>query len=97
MPHVDTFASFWNGVTILVVLIGLSATADVGRHSAADTLGAYDKSLSGWGGFSFFIGLLPAAYTYAAVGMISSMAEEVRDPAVVSHSAATTYSQRAEC
>lgn len=25
--------------------------------------GAYDTSLSGWGGFSFFIGMLPSAYT----------------------------------
>lgn len=54
----------------------------MGRHSAADTLGHYDKSFSGWGGFTFFIGLLPAAYTFAALGMISSMAEECRDPAV---------------
>lgn len=38
------------------------------------------KSLSGWGGFTFFIGLLPVAYTFSAIGMISSMAEEVHDP-----------------
>lgn len=82
LPYIDTAASVWNAVTILVVLIGLSATASVGRHSAADTLGHYDKSLSGWGGFTFFIGLLPAAYTFAALGLISSMAEECRDPAV---------------
>ena len=25
--------------------------------------GYYDDTLSGWGGFSFFIGLLPSAYT----------------------------------
>lgn len=25
--------------------------------------GAFDTSLSGWGGFSFFIGMLPSAYT----------------------------------
>ena len=32
------------------------------------------KSTStGWGGFTFFIGLLPAAYTFSAIGMISSM------------------------
>ena len=37
---------------------------------------------SGWGGFTFFIGLLPAAYTFSAIGMISSMSEEVHDPAV---------------
>ena len=95
LPYVDTVAAIWNGVTILIVLIALSATAKAGRHSASDTLGYYDTTISGWNGFSFFIGLLPAAYTYAALGMISSMAEEVRDPAVVSspsdHTRANTH------
>lgn len=80
LPYIDTAASVWNALCILVVFIGLSATANVGRHNASEALGHYDKSLSGWGGFSFFIGLLPAAYTYAAVGMIASMAEEVKEP-----------------
>jgi amino acid transporter len=60
----------------------LSAEAKAGRHSASYALGHYDKSFSGWGGFTFFIGLLPAAYTFSAIGMISSMAEEVFDPAI---------------
>lgn len=35
----------------------------------------YDVCLRdiGYGGFTFFIGLLPAAYTFSAIGMISSM------------------------
>ena len=90
LPHIDTAASIWNGITILIVCIGLSVAAKAGRHSAADTLGYYDTTLSGWGGFSFFIGLLPSAYTFAALGMISSMAEEVRDPAVVSQDASAS-------
>lgn len=53
---------------------------DYRRHSAAEALVSYDTTLSGWGGFSFFIGLLPAAYTFSAIGMIWSMAEEVREP-----------------
>lgn len=81
LPYVDTVASIWNGLTILIVFIALSAAAKVGRHSAAYALGNYDKSFSGWGNFTFFIGLLPAAYTFSAIGMISSMAEEVADPA----------------
>lgn len=63
-------------------MIALAVKADVGRHSASYALGHYDTSLSGYGGFTFFIGLLPAAYTFSAIGMISSMAEEVADPAV---------------
>lgn len=82
LPMVDTICAAWTGLSILIILIALSIKADVGRHSAAHTLGHYDKSFSGWGGFTFFIGLLPAAYTFSAIGMISSMAEEVSNPAV---------------
>lgn len=82
LPMVDTICAGWTALSIIIILIALSVKADVGRHSAAYTLGHYDKSFSGWGGFTFFIGLLPAAYTFSAIGMISSMAEEVSDPAV---------------
>lgn len=82
LPYIDTVASVWNGLTILIVLIALSVKAEAGRHSISYALGNYDTSFSGWGGFTFFIGLLPAAYTYAAIGMITSMAEEVARPTV---------------
>ncbi|KAK5112626.1 hypothetical protein LTR62_003941 [Meristemomyces frigidus] len=82
LPYVDTVASVWNGITILVVCVALSVVAGAGRHSAAYALSHYDESFSGWGGFTFFIGLLPAAYTFAAIGMITSMSEEVANPAV---------------
>lgn len=82
LPMVDTICAAWTALSILIIMIALSAKADVGRHSAAYTLGHYDTSFSGWGGFTFFIGLLPAAYTFSAIGMISSMAEEVADPAI---------------
>jgi amino acid transporter len=68
LPYIDTVAAGWNLLCILIVCIALSATANVGRHSIADALTYYDNSLSGWGSWSFAIGLLPAAYTYAAVG-----------------------------
>lgn len=84
LPMVDTICAAFTAISILVSLVCLSAKADVGRHSASDTLvrrigipvgpledreliwysqGAYDTSLSGWRGFSFFIGMLPSAYT----------------------------------
>lgn len=66
----------WTTLSILIILIALSVKADAGCHSAAYALGHYDTSFSGWGGFTFFIGLLPAAYTFSAIGMISAMAEE---------------------
>ena len=82
LPMVDTICAAWTLLSIIVILIALSVKADVGRHSASYALGHYDKSFSGWGGFTFFIGLLPAAYTFSAIGMISSMAEECADPTV---------------
>lgn len=81
LPMVDTICAGWTAISIFIILVALSVKADAGRHSAAYTLGHYGKSLSGWGGFTFFIGLLPAAYTFSAIGMISAMAEECDHPA----------------
>ena len=80
LPQVDTVCAAWTLGSIIIICIALSAKADLGRYSAAFTLGNYDTSLSGWGGFTFFIGLLPVAYTFSAIGMISSMAEECDHP-----------------
>ncbi|OAA75227.1 Amino acid/polyamine transporter I [Akanthomyces lecanii RCEF 1005] len=78
---VDRIAAVWNLLTIVVVLVVVAATARSGRHTAATALGHYDPSFSGWGpGFAFFIGLLPPAYTFCAIGMVTSMAEECEDP-----------------
>ncbi|KAL9026261.1 MAG: hypothetical protein Q9196_005043 [Gyalolechia fulgens] len=82
LPMVDIICAGWTAVSIFIIFIALSAKAASGRHSASYTLGNYDTSLSGWGGFTFCIGLLPAAYTFSAIGMISAMAEEVHDPTI---------------
>jgi amino acid transporter len=81
LPQVDTICAGFTAISIFIILIALSVKAEAGRHSAGYALGHYDKSFSGWGGFTFFIGLLPAAYTFSAIGMISSMAEECDHPA----------------
>lgn len=82
LPMVDTVAAVWTLFSIIIILIALSVSAKAGRHDAAFALAYYDDSFSGWGGFTFFIGLLPAAYTFAAIGMIISMAEETAEPAL---------------
>jgi amino acid transporter len=82
MPLIDTVVAVWTVMTIIVVLIALSVKAKAGRHNVTYALTHYDKSLSGWGDFTFFIGLLPSAYTFAALGMISVMAEQVDNPQV---------------
>jgi amino acid transporter len=82
LPTLDTIATVWNLATLIIFLIALSASAKSGRQSTSHALGYYDDSLSGWGGFSFFIGMLPPAYTFCAIGLICSMAEEVDKPAI---------------
>lgn len=82
LPMVDTICAGFTAISILIILIALSSKAEVGRHSASYSLSNYDTSLSGWGGFTFFIGLLPAAYCFSALGMIASMAEECKDPTI---------------
>lgn len=82
LPQVDIACATWTAIAIVVILIAVSTKAEVGRHSAAYALTYYDKSFSGWGNFTFFIGLLPPAYVFSALGMISSMAEECSRPSV---------------
>ncbi|KAF9450506.1 amino acid transporter [Macrolepiota fuliginosa MF-IS2] len=80
LPTVDILSAVWTLLGMIVMLICLSIKAAAGRHSASFALGFFDPS-SGWtAGWSFFIGLLPPAYTYAAIGMVASMCEEVREP-----------------
>ncbi|KAF9074339.1 amino acid transporter [Rhodocollybia butyracea] len=81
LPLLDIISACWTLLGTLVILVCLSTKAAVGRHSAAFALGHFDPSPSGWtAGWSFFIGLLPPTYTYSAIGMIASMAEEVHNP-----------------
>ncbi|KAK5203028.1 hypothetical protein LTR41_011252 [Exophiala xenobiotica] len=83
LPVVDTIAATFTLITVIAVLLALSMTAKAGRHSASYALWYYDDSFSGWGaGFTFFIGLLPPAYTFSAIGMVASMAEECQEPEV---------------
>jgi amino acid transporter len=79
---IDTISAGLIGLTIIIVLIALSVSAKSGRHSASYALGHYEDTFSGWGNLTFFIGLLPSAYVFSALGMISAMAEECADPAV---------------
>lgn len=66
---------------VIVILVCLFSKAAAGRRPVSFALGNFNPSFSGWTpGWSFFIGLLPAAYTYSAIGMITSMAEEVHNP-----------------
>ncbi|KAL0952631.1 hypothetical protein HGRIS_006879 [Hohenbuehelia grisea] len=81
LPTLDLLSGVWMILGVIVILVGLSVKAAVGRHTAAYALGHFDASAAGWApGWAFFIGLLAVPYTYSAIGMIASMAEEVRNP-----------------
>ncbi|KAJ7447312.1 amino acid transporter [Mycena galericulata] len=80
LPQIDIVSAYWTLLGIVVILVCVSVKAAAGRHSAAFALGHFDPAPSGWTpGWAFFIGLLPA-YTFSAIGMIASMAEEVHNP-----------------
>lgn len=67
---------------VLAILICTLAIAKEGRNSASFAFGNFTAS-TGWvDGWSFCIGLLHAAYATSATGMILSMCEETRHPAV---------------
>lgn len=82
LPKVDIVCAIWITVSIVIFLICLSVKAGAGRRSASFALVHYDQSLSGWGTYSFFIGLLPPCYVFSAMGMVSAMAEECPNPAI---------------
>ncbi|KIJ61727.1 hypothetical protein HYDPIDRAFT_95997 [Hydnomerulius pinastri MD-312] len=84
LPTIDIICACWTALGIIVILICVSAKAAAGRRPPSFALGGFDASASGWTpGWSFFIGLLPVTYTYAAIGMIASMAEEVHNPSEI--------------
>ncbi|KAF8130122.1 amino acid transporter [Boletus edulis] len=83
LPSIDIACACWTALGIIITLICVSVKAAAGRRPASFAFGGFEPA-SGWTpGWSFFIGLLPVTYTYAAIGMITSMAEEVHDPSKI--------------
>ncbi|KAJ7161161.1 amino acid transporter [Mycena filopes] len=81
LPTLDIISAYWTLFGVFVILVCVSVKAAAGRHSAVFALTHFDPAPSGWTpGWAFFIGLLPTAYTYSAIGMVASMAEEVHNP-----------------
>lgn len=77
----DMLAVLWTFAGVLAIVIVVLALAREGRRSASFAFGSYDSTGSGWpAGWSFFVGLLQAAYASSSTGMIVSMCEEVAHP-----------------
>ncbi|GMG53448.1 unnamed protein product [Aspergillus oryzae var. brunneus] len=82
LTHLETFAIFWTLVGVTAIIITILVVASNGRHTAKYVFTDFSPQ-SGWpDGWSFCIGLLQAAYALSATGMITSMCEEVRAPAI---------------
>lgn len=76
----NTICMIWTAGAVLIILIVLLATAK-NRNSAEYVFTHYDASASGWpSGWSFFVGLLQAAYTLTGYGMVAALCEEVQNP-----------------
>ncbi|KAJ6084660.1 Amino acid/polyamine transporter I [Penicillium sp. IBT 16267x] len=83
LPMLETFAIFLTIVGSLAIVVALLVVAKDGRRSGAWVFGSFEPN-AGWpAGWSFFIGLLQAAYATSATGMIGSLCEEVQEPAVM--------------
>lgn len=83
LPLIDTISAALTIVTCTTLAITLLVLAKNGRHDAYTGFVGYDPSFSGWEkNFTFFIGLLPPAYAFSALGMVTSMAEECTDPEI---------------
>ncbi|KAI0508979.1 amino acid/polyamine transporter I [Xylaria bambusicola] len=81
LPILDTFAIFWTFAGLIAILVTVLALAKSGRRDASYVFTHFEVN-SGWTpGWSFFVGLLHAAYATSATGMILSMCEEVKSPA----------------
>ncbi|KAH7022127.1 amino acid/polyamine transporter I [Ilyonectria destructans] len=71
---------YWTAASVVIILVTLLTMADT-RRSGEFVFSHYDASASGWPeGWSFFVGLLQAAYTLTGYGMVASMCEEVQNP-----------------
>ncbi|KAI6780495.1 uncharacterized protein J7T54_000134 [Emericellopsis cladophorae] len=71
---------YWTGASVIIILVTLLVMAK-DRRSAEFVFSHYDASASGWPeGWSFFVGLLQAAYTLTGYGLVAVMCEEVQNP-----------------
>ncbi|PTU23683.1 hypothetical protein P175DRAFT_0447869 [Aspergillus ochraceoroseus IBT 24754] len=82
LPWLESFAIFWTLAGLIAITVCILVLAKGGRRDAAWVFGHFEPQ-AGWpAGWSFCIGLIQAAYATSATGMIISMCEEVREPAI---------------
>jgi amino acid permease (GABA permease) len=81
LDFINKLCIYWTGASVLIIFVTLFAMSD-NYHSGEYVFAHYDSSASGWpAGWSFFVGLLQAAYVLTGYGLVASMCEEVQNPA----------------
>ncbi|KAF9889624.1 hypothetical protein FE257_007132 [Aspergillus nanangensis] len=82
LTWLEFFAIFWTLAGLIAITVTILVLARGGRHTGKWVFTHFEPQ-AGWpAGWSFCIGLLQAAYATSATGMIISMCEEVRQPAI---------------
>ncbi|KAK5163607.1 uncharacterized protein LTR77_010556 [Saxophila tyrrhenica] len=80
LDFINKLCIYWTAASVLIIFVTLFAMADNYRDGAY-VFGHFDASASGWmPGWSFFVGLLQAAYVLTGYGLVASMCEEVQNP-----------------
>ncbi|KAK5688131.1 hypothetical protein LTS10_000109 [Elasticomyces elasticus] len=72
---------YWTAASVLIIMVTILSMSKT-KRSGEFVFAHFDSSASGWpAGWSFFVGLLQAAYTLTGYGLVASMCEEVQNPA----------------
>ncbi|ORY75441.1 amino acid/polyamine transporter I [Protomyces lactucae-debilis] len=81
LEEINQICIYWTGASVIVIVVTILTMARGGRRSADFVFSNYDTSRAGWApGWSFFVGLLQAAYTLTGYGLVASCCEEVCNP-----------------
>ncbi|WVQ81749.1 hypothetical protein IAT38_003874 [Cryptococcus sp. DSM 104549] len=77
LDMLNTVCLYWTGASIIVTLLAMADTRNSGEYAFTH----FDAEFSGWpAAWSWFVGLLQAAYTLTGYGMVASLCEEVKEP-----------------
>ncbi|VUC33935.1 unnamed protein product [Clonostachys rosea] len=80
LDFINKLCVYWTAASVVIIIVTLLVMCK-DRRSGEFVFSHYDASGSGWPtGWSFFVGLLQAAYTLTGYGMVAAMAEEVQNP-----------------
>ncbi|RKF65900.1 Amino-acid permease BAT1 [Erysiphe neolycopersici] len=76
---INKICIYWTAASVVIIICCILSLSNNFR-SAQFVFGHFDGSRSGWGTFSWFVGLLQSAYTLTGYGLVASMCEEVQNP-----------------